>query len=117
MADQSIEELTEEVENEILQVIIKYLDHERMTEEQASQLAREFLTLLPIKDKTDLLTKLKTFSTIHTETKSVYLKYALPYEEAERQRKLALMSHHIRNGQIDHALSVAKGGTPNAGTS
>ena len=51
MADQTIDELVEEVENEILQVIIKYMDHEQMNEGQASKLAAEFLALLPINDK------------------------------------------------------------------
>lgn len=117
MADQTIDELVEDVENELLQVIIKYMDHEQMNEEQASKLAAEFLALLPISDKRDLLAKLKTYSDEHVEAKSVYLKYAKPIEEEERQKKLALMSHHIKNGQIEHALNVAKGVPTNAGTS
>jgi len=41
----------------------------------------------------------------------MYLKYAKPIEEEDRQRKLTMMSEHIKNGRIEHALAVAKGET------
>jgi hypothetical protein len=109
MADSSMQAVVTDVEKELLLAIIKNLKEDRMTEEQGRQLAREFLTLLPIQDQKDLLEKLYTFSKSHVEAKGVYLKYAKPYEEADRLKKIELMSQHIKNGNIDHALNVAKG--------
>lgn len=111
MSDSSMQTIVTDVERELLQVIVTHLKDNSMTEEQARVVSQEFLALLPMNDKKDLLSKLYNFSQKHVETKGIYLKYAKPYEEEERQRKLALMSEHIKNGQIEHALTVAKGGT------
>lgn len=110
---QSMDDIVNDVEKEILKSIMDNLNQERMTQEQARAFAKEFLALLPIQDKKDLLDKLYKLSKEHVEAKDVYLKYAKPYEEEERMRKLTLMSKHIQNGEIDHALNVAKGETPN----
>ena len=115
MADESMQAIVDDVEKEILKAIMDNLNEERMTEEQARAFAKEFLALLPIQDKRDLLDKLYKLSKEHVEAKGVYLKYAKPYEEEERMRKLTLMSEHIKNGQIDHALSVAREGTKQEG--
>jgi hypothetical protein len=114
MDDSSMQSLTADVEKELLDSIIKNLDEKRMTEDEARELAREFISLLPMQDKKDLLDKLYKLSKEHVEAKGVYLKYAKPYEEEDRLKKIALMSEHIKNGQIEHAITVAKGDTPNA---
>ena len=113
MDDQSLKAITSDVENDLLNIIIQNLKQKSLDVKQAKALAKEFLSLLPIQDKKDLLEKLHKLSNEHVEVKSLYLKYAKPYEEEERQKKLALMSEHIKNGQIEHALNVAKGGTSN----
>jgi hypothetical protein len=114
MVDASIQTLVEDVEKELLDVIVQNLKQQRMTDDQAQQWAQEFLLLLPIQDKKDLLQKLNSFSKAHADTKGIYLKYAKPYEEEERHRKLTLMSEHIKKGEIEHALRVAKGEPANA---
>ena len=111
MADDAMQAVTTQIENELLDIITQNLEHEKMTVEEAQAIAKEFLALLPLQDKKDLLDKLNKLSHDHGETKGLYLKYVKPYEEEERQRKLALMSEHIKNGQIEHALAVAKGVT------
>jgi|SRR5882672_8043608 len=111
MVDQSIQTLTINVEKDLLAIIITNLKQNQLDIDQAKELAREFLTLLPIQDKKDLLEKLQKFSEENAETKDMYLKYAKSIEEEERQRKLTQMSEHIKNGQIEHALSIARGET------
>ena len=106
--------ITKDIEKELLSIIIDNLKQAKMTVEQARSLSREFLALLPLQDKKDLLEKLYKFEVKHGVTKSLYLKFAVPIEEEERQKKLTLMSQHIQNGQIEHALAVAKGETPSA---
>jgi hypothetical protein len=110
MQDQSMQAIVSDVEKELLNSIIKNLDENRMTKAEAQELAKEFLSLLPMQDKKDLLEKLFQLSKDHVEAKGVYLKYAAPYEEEQRLQKIALMSQHIQNGEIDNALNVAKGG-------
>jgi spore maturation protein CgeB len=111
MTDSSdINPLIEQVEKDLLDEIIKNLEQNIITDDQAKKQANDFLSLLPINDKKDLLDKLQKLSQVNKETKEIYHKYASSFEEEERQKKLQLMSEHIKNGQIDQALSVAKGG-------
>jgi len=105
--------LVTEVENDLLAEIIKNLEQNKITDEQAKKQARDFLALLPIADKKDLLNKLSLLRQSNKETSEVYLRYAKSYEEEDRLKKLKLMSHHIKTGQIEQALAVAKGGTTN----
>ena len=111
MPDESTQALVNSIEKELLLAIVKNTGENRMTKEQAQSLAREFLALLPIHDKHELLEKLGKFSKLHIEAKSLYIKYGAPIEDEERKQKLELMSQHIQNGQIEHALNIAKGGT------
>lgn len=113
-ATPAMQNMVIDIEKELLAEITRNLDQEKMSPEQAEELAKEFLALLPIKDQEDLLEKLSKFSQQNTEAQGIYLKFAKPLEEEERQKKLTLMSQHIKNGEIEHALAVAKGGLPNA---
>ena len=99
------------IEKELLNEIIIRLKQNEMSPQDAQKLAKEFLALLPIHDQKDLLEKLYQLSKTNQATGGIYLKYAKPHEENETQKKLALMSQHIQNGNIEHALAVAKGGT------
>ena len=112
MNDQ-MQNITKKVETDLLNSIINNLKQNNINTDGAKKLAQDFLSLLPIQDKQDLLGKLQLLSTIHTQAQVIYLKYAKPYEEEERQEKLTLISNHLKNGQIDHALTISKGGTPN----
>jgi len=110
----AIQDEVVDVEKELLNEIINRLNQDKMSPEDAQKIAKEFLALLPIHDQKDLLAKLYQLSKSNQGMQNIYLKYAQPYEENERQRKLALMSQHLHVGNIEEALSVAKGGTQNA---
>ena len=103
-----------DIEKELLEEIINRLNQNRITKEEAQKLAKDFLSLLPMQDQKDLLAKLYQLSQTSNAAKGIYLEYAKPFEENDRQKKLELMSQHIQQGNIDHALAVAKGGTQNA---
>ncbi|MEK7571291.1 MAG: hypothetical protein AAB553_03370 [Patescibacteria group bacterium] len=98
-----------DVEKDLLAEIMKNLRENTITPQDAQEVAKEFLALLPMQDKHDLLTKLRNLSTENREVTGVYLKYAKPFEDEERKEKLHLMSEHIKNGAIEEALAVAKG--------
>jgi len=110
MADQSIQTITTNVENDLLEIIIQNTEQNKIDPDEARKVAKEFLSFLPLQDQQDLLEKLNKLSRDHGETKSLYLKYAKPYEEEERHRKLSLMSEHLKNGNIENAIAVAKEG-------
>jgi hypothetical protein len=112
MTDQSMQTITADVEKELIDEIIKNLDQAKITVKQARETAREFLALLPMQDKKDLVEKLYKLKGKHSETSEIYLEYAKSFEEEDRQKKLTLMSEHIKNGKIDEALAVAKEGKP-----
>lgn len=113
-APSDLDSVVKQVEKELLLEIVKNLDGNKITPVQAQLQAKEFLSLLPIQDKKDLLDKLYKLSQTNLETKGVYLNYARSMDEEERHKKLELMSQHIQKGEIEHALNVAKGGIPNA---
>ena len=100
----------EAIEKELLDEIVKNMEQNKITMNDAEQAAKDFLALLPILDKKDLLEKLKRFAQDHYEGQGVFLKYVKPFEEEERLRKLDAMAGHIKKGNIQEALSVAKGG-------
>lgn len=112
-AQNDLDETVKDVEKQLLLEIVKNLDESKITPEQAQLQAKEFLTLLPIQDKKDLLDKLYKLSQTNLETKGVYLNYARSFDEEERHKKLQLMSEHIKKGEIEHAITVAKGGSTN----
>lgn len=105
----NINDLIEQVEKDLLAEIVKNLEQNKINDEQAHKQARDFLSLLPIEDKKDLLDKLQRLSKANSEASEVYIKYSNTLDEEEKQKKLRLMSEHIKNGQIDKAWLVAKG--------
>lgn len=101
----------QKIETELLEHILTNVESEKMTFENAQSLSREFLAALPILDKKDLVQKLNVLAKKYPEAQPAYLEVAAPYEEQERQRKLTEMAQHIQSGNIEHAITVAKGGT------
>ena len=110
MQDQSLQAIVTDVEKELLLSIVRNIKDKRLTEQAGRRLAREFLDLLPMQDKEDLLQKLLLFSKKHVEAKQAYVKVAKPYEEEAQLKKIDMISQHIQAGNIEHAITVAKGG-------
>lgn len=113
-ATPQMQDVVVDVEKDLLHEIVTRLDESRLTPEEAQSLAQKFLALLPIQDQQDLLAKLQTLTqATRGATQSVYLKYAAPYEEYDRHKKIKMMTEHLQKGNIEHAITVAQGGTPN----
>jgi hypothetical protein len=108
---QALQAFIENVEQDLLAVIQEHLAKGTLPLEQAQEVAREFLSLLPVHDKTELLLKLSDLGKKYAEAQAVYLKYAAPEDEAMRQTRLTAMSEHIKEGRIEEALKIAKGET------
>lgn len=105
-------QLLTSVEKDLLQHIITNLRDRRMNVGEAQKLAHEFLSLLPMADKEDLLQKLNTLGQTYVSAREVYAQYAAPHEEEKRQKLLTAMREHIKSGNIEQAIAVAKGEVP-----
>lgn len=103
-----IQQKQEAIEAELLAVIIEHLKNHRIDVATASQLAKDFLQVLPLQSQADLLSKLKVLGDKYAEVKQLYTIEASHEQEQQEQQVLQQMSTAIKEGNIDHAISVAK---------
>lgn len=103
-----IQDEVNNVEDELAQIIIKHLEENKITPENAQQLAKDFLGVLPVRDHADLLVKLKELGQKYPEVQEVYVEQASEHEETTKENVLNSMRDAIKVGNIDQALQVAK---------
>ncbi|MDE2026425.1 MAG: hypothetical protein KGJ07_08095 [Patescibacteria group bacterium] len=108
---QDDKQLLEQVEKTLLDNIVQNLKTNKMSVEDSENLAKEFLALLPPKDREDLLTKLHGLGRTYQPARETYVELVVPLEEQMRQEKLNVMRDHIKSGNIEQAIAVAKGGS------
>jgi hypothetical protein len=96
------------VEKELLELIVRHLEDNKMDVPTAQKLAKDFLAVLPVENRADLLEKLKALGENYDEAKQVYFQEISKDNEVKEQVALQNMSHAIRQGNIDHALTIAK---------
>lgn len=103
----------EEVKKELLDLILDHLKRNKIEVPKAQQQARDFLSILPIKDQADLLVKLKNLGEKYPESEAVYLHELEKAEAQKRDQALTLMRDYVRQGDINGAISAAKTLTQN----
>ena len=96
------------IEEALLDLMMQRLDAEKMTPEQAQQLSKDFLALLPIHDKKEMLEKLKKLSEQHPDAKELYIEELGKAKDKERDAVLNKMRDAIHGGDISAALETAK---------
>lgn len=101
--------LEEEIEKELLDIILKHLEDGSLELEKAQEISKEYLALLPFHDKAELLKKLGTLSEKYKEAQSIFAKIAGDIEKEDSARRVEQMSQHIKNGDIEQAIKIAKG--------
>ena len=97
-----------DVERDLINHIITNMKHREIALEEEKKLATEFLNLLPMTDKEDLLNKLNNLGQKYEEVREVYADFIAPHEEEKRQKMLHAMREHIKSGNIEQAIAVAK---------
>jgi len=103
-----VKQQTDRVEQELLAVITKHLERNEIDTLTAQRLTKDFLAILPMQNQADLLAKLKTLSETYEEAKEVYtLEFSQDIKEREEQA-LNQMRTAIQQGNIEHAINVAK---------
>lgn len=103
-----IQQEVEEVKRELIELIIKHLRENKLPVEKAKKLAEDFLKILPISDRQDLLDKLKSLGENYLEVKEVYVDELRRVSEEKRIETLFQMRDYIRQGNIDKAVETAK---------
>lgn len=98
----------EAVEKELLDLIIAHLKENKIKLEDAQLLARDFLAALPITDQKDLLIKLKSLGDTYPEAGQIYVDELSKSEVKNRDQKLTEIRNHIKQGNIDQAITSAK---------
>jgi hypothetical protein len=102
------------VKKELLELIIEHLKNNKIQADQAQQLARDFLSALPIEDQADLLSKLKALGERYPEAEKVYLDELSKATDERRDEVLNQMRDFIKNGDIDSAIMTARSINPQA---
>jgi len=106
-----LKQLEDRIEKELLDVIIEHLKSGELELEKAQILSQEFLSLLPFHDKAELLKKLGSLSGRYQEIQMIFAKYAGELEREQSSQKVVQMTEHIKAGNIEAAIQIAKGGT------
>jgi len=103
-----IQNEVEKIKEELADLIVAYLRESKIEVGKAQQLAADFLKLLPVNDQKDLLTKLKQLSDNYVEVRDMYLREITKANEVAKDEALTQMRNAIAQGNIEHAISVAK---------
>ena len=98
----------EKIKQELLDLILDHLKNNKIQVELAQQQARDFLSMLPIKDQADLLVKLKDLGNKYNESETVYLHELEKATDEKRDQVLSQMRDYIKQGRIDIAIETAK---------
>lgn len=108
--DNGVEKYLEEAEKELLQIIIDNMEKGEMTLDDAHILARDYMALLPVTDKNDLMHKLEEYTNMHPGTQSIVDKVKQLVEVSRSRDTLEKMKHLIKAGDIKTAIEAVKGG-------
>ena len=96
------------VEKELVELIIEHLKENKINADEARQLARDFLAVLPVTSQEDLLAKLKALGQKYDEVQELYVEEYSKASDKKDDTALNQMRDHIKQGNIEHAIAVAK---------
>lgn len=100
-----------DVKRDIMFHIILNMRHFKITMQDAQNLAQDLLKIFPVSTMEDLLTKLRNLGTIYEEVRIVFIKYAVPYYEEQKNNILRTVPGHIQKQEYDTAIKLLKGVT------
>ncbi len=103
-----IQQEVEAVKKELTDLIIQHLKENKMEADKARELGSDFLDILPIENHQDLLNKLKELGQKYPEAQSVYVERLGQAINQQTEQALNGMRDAIAQGNIDHAIHVAK---------
>lgn len=107
----TVSQVVESVEKDLLGEIVSSLKRNKIDQAKAQSLAGEFLSYLPPKDFAGMIAILQKMSTNYSEARDVLIKYQGITQKSRDLAKAKLMAQHINEGNIEHAIKIAKGDT------
>ncbi len=102
---------TSDVQRDLLFELIMSMRHKLITIGGGRRLTKDFLALFPFQTKEEVIEKMKGLSEKYPEARTVYLKYAVPHINQAEKELIDKMTQHLKSGNIEEALNVAKGGS------
>ena len=109
MKDTTIERYINDIKRDLLFHIITNIREKKMTLGEAKYLAKDFLALLPARNKKEVLDKLYSLTTIYPEARTVFAAHLGAFEEEKTRNKLAEIRTYMQKGDYEHALQIEKG--------
>lgn len=103
-----IKMLTIQIESDFLKMLIQLFRARKLKTDEGKKIAREFLALLPFTDRVDLDKKLKNFTHIYSDFKSIYINSLKIEEEKKVGELLEKMRGYMRENKIDEAINLVK---------
>lgn len=108
--EKELKDYISDVKRDLMFNIIYNMRHFELTMGDAQSLSRDFLNIFPVVKVQELLNKLQKLGRRYKEAKAVFILYAAKYYEKERQLILQTVPIYIKNGEIEKAINLIKGG-------
>ncbi len=108
MKQDTLEKMTSDVKRDLMFYMISNMRKYELTMKDAKYLAKDFLSIFPVKTVEDLLTELYFLGQMYPEARAVFVKYAKPYYEAKSHYLLESAIAYVREGDLEKALSLLK---------
>ena len=98
----------EAVKKELVELIIKHLQENKMEADKARELGSDFLAILPIENHQDLLNKLKQLGQKYPQEQQLYVERLAETTNQQTEQALNAMRDAIKQGNMEQAISAAK---------
>lgn len=106
-----LKDYVSDIKRDLMFNIIYNMRHFELTLKDAQSLSKGFLNIFPVIKVQELLRKLQKLGTKHKEARAVFIIYASKYYEKEKQFILQTVPLFIKEGEIEKAINLIKGGT------
>ncbi len=106
----TLEQLVQDIKRDLMIEVIVDLKNTKLSIDQARELARDFLNILPPINKEELLKKLGELGKVYKEVRAVFIKYARLYDDEKRWYSLEQAHTYLQEGNVYLALRAVKGG-------
>lgn len=110
MNTQPIYSTIDELQTQLLALLTFYLNEGYISQSDVSEIAKDFLSLLPITNQYDLYTKLACFAKKHEICRPLFLLYAMPIDTKTSKQKSDILATYMQQNATDRAYYFMEGG-------
>lgn len=106
----TLEQLVRDIKQDLLVEVIVDMKKTELSLDQARQLAKDFLGILPPVNKEELIQKLGSLGKLYKEVRTIFIKYAKLFDEEKRTYLREQAHRFLEKRNISYALLAVKGG-------